>query len=114
MDNSTRQQLFYEAHRKSTGLAYLLWFLFGGFGVHRFYLDQKGTGIAQLLLLLLGWIPIGLGWLVLAVWLIVDLFLIPDMSRRFNVELIGTLDEVRAQREGGLVPARRLDRLELR
>lgn len=33
---------------KSKSLAYVLWFvgLFGWFGLHRFYLDKSGTGIA--------------------------------------------------------------------
>jgi len=82
MDDTVRQQLTFEANRKSTGAAYLLWFFLGGFGAHRFYLGQTGTAIAQLLLLLLGWIPVFIGWIVLGLWLLVDLFLIPDIARR--------------------------------
>ncbi len=73
----------------------------------RFYLDQKGTGIAQLLLALLGWLPFFLGWLVLGVWLLVDLFLIPDMASRFNMDLIRALDDVRTKREE-ITPASRV------
>jgi len=91
MDDTVRQQLTFEANRKSTGAAYLLWFFLGGFGAHRFYLGQIGTAIAQLLLLLLGWIPVFIGWIVLGLWLLVDLFLIPDIARRKNMELVNLM-----------------------
>jgi TM2 domain-containing membrane protein YozV len=91
MDDAVRQQLTFEANRKSTGAAYLLWFFLGGFGAHRFYLGQTGTAIAQLLLLLLGWIPVFIGWIVLGLWLLVDLFLIPDIARRKNMELVNLM-----------------------
>jgi TM2 domain-containing membrane protein YozV len=34
---------------KSKGLAYLLWFFLGVFGVHKFYLDKIAVGIIYLL-----------------------------------------------------------------
>lgn len=91
MDENLQKQLLFEAQRKSTGASYLLWFFLGGLGAHRFYLGQTGTAITQLLLLLLGWIPIGLGWLVLGIWWIVDAFLIPGMVERENMETIQAL-----------------------
>lgn len=91
MDESVRQQLTFEANKKSTGASYLLWFFVGGFGGHRFYLGQTGTAVAQLLLLLLGWIPLFVGWFVLGMWLFVDLFLIPGIVRQKNMELVGML-----------------------
>ena len=92
MDNNLRQQLEFEAHKKSAGVAYLLWFFLGGFGAHRFYLGQNGTAAAQLLLLLLGWLPVFIGWFVLGLWLFVDLFLIPGIAQRCNMELIHSMD----------------------
>ena len=89
--NPARQQMMYDANRKSVGAAYLLWFFLGGFGAHRFYLAQTGTAVAQLLLLLLGWIPLGVGWMVLGVWWIVDLFLIPGIARQENMRLADRL-----------------------
>jgi TM2 domain-containing membrane protein YozV len=106
MDEQLRQQMVLEANRKSAGVAYVLWFFVGAFGAHRFYLDQTGSGIAQLLLLLLGWLPFLLGWVVLGIWLFIDLFLIPGIVRRKNIEMIGMM--------GGLsvaipaVPAQRI------
>jgi TM2 domain-containing membrane protein YozV len=40
----------YDANKRSTGIAYLLWFFLGGLGVHRFYLRRTGTGVAMLCL----------------------------------------------------------------
>jgi TM2 domain-containing membrane protein YozV len=83
----SRAQMLYDANRKSVGAAYLLWFVVGGFGAHRFYLGATGTAIAQLLLLVLGWIPLFMGWIVLGIWLLVDLFLIPSIARDANTRL---------------------------
>ncbi len=52
--------------RRSILLAYVLWFFFGLFGVHRFYMGHTAMGIVYLLTGAL----CGLGWLL-------DLFLIP-------------------------------------
>jgi TM2 domain-containing membrane protein YozV len=89
--NPARQQMMYDANRKSVGAAYLLWFFLGGFGAHRFYLAQTGTAVAQLLLLLLGWIPFFIGWAVLGVWVLVDVFLIPGIAREENMRLADRL-----------------------
>jgi TM2 domain-containing membrane protein YozV len=44
---------------KSKGIAYLLWFFLGVFGIHKFYLDKIAIGIIYLLtggLFMIGWI----------------------------------------------------------
>jgi TM2 domain-containing membrane protein YozV len=44
---------------KSKGIAYLLWFFLGVFGVHKFYLEKVAVGIIYFLtggLFLFGWI----------------------------------------------------------
>jgi TM2 domain-containing membrane protein YozV len=41
--------------KKSIGAAYLLLFLFGGLGIHNFYVGKTGLGAAQVLGVLLGW-----------------------------------------------------------
>ena len=89
--NDVRSQMVFQASKKSTGAAYLLWFFLGGFGAHRFYLSQTGTAITQLLLLLLGWLPLFIGWVVLGVWLFVDLFLIPGIIQSENLKLVNNL-----------------------
>ncbi|MBN9091103.1 MAG: TM2 domain-containing protein [Reyranella sp.] len=82
----------YDAAKKSTGIAYLLWFFLGGLGVHRFYLGQTGTGVAMAIIFVISWITvfIGIGFIGLAaigIWLIVDAFLIPGITARANMEL---------------------------
>ncbi len=62
---------------KSVGIAYVLWFFFGVFGVHRFYCGRVGTGILWFLTAGL----LGIGWLV-------DMFLIPAMVRECDREFL--------------------------
>lgn len=50
----------YEAGRKSVGLAYLLWFFLGAFGLHRFYLKRTASGWIQLAVHVGGWLLLGL------------------------------------------------------
>jgi len=66
---------------KSKVAAALLCFFLGGFGIHRFYLGYTGSGIAQLVLFIIGWSTIILGvglFLVIGVeiWVLVDFILI--------------------------------------
>jgi TM2 domain-containing membrane protein YozV len=93
---SARQQMLYDANRKSVGVAYLLWLFLGTLGAHRFYLGQTGTAIVQLVLTVIGWITIlvGVGVLLLAivgVWVLVDAFMIPGMARDANIGLANRL-----------------------
>ena len=90
-NSAARKQMMYDANRKSTGASYLLWFFLGSFGAHRFYLGQTGTAVVQLLLLLLGWLPLFAGWIILGVWLFVDLFLIPGIARDENMRIADRL-----------------------
>eukprot|EP01087_Luapelamoeba_hula_P009642 TRINITY_DN250_c0_g2_i1.p2 TRINITY_DN250_c0_g2~~TRINITY_DN250_c0_g2_i1.p2 ORF type:complete len:130 (-),score=15.62 TRINITY_DN250_c0_g2_i1:19-408(-) len=58
---------------KDVGVAYVLWFFFGLFGVHRFYLDRPCSGLVWLCtggFFLIGWI--------------VDICLIPGMVDDYN------------------------------
>jgi len=89
----TKAMMQFEASKKSAGIAYLLWFFLGAWGVHRFYAGQTGTGVAMLVLFgasaLLSVVGIGLlGFFVLGIWLFVDLFLIPGMVERHNSDLL--------------------------
>ena len=96
MNPDTQRMLFYDANKKSTGVAYLLWLLFGILGVHRFYLGRTGSGLT-ILLLTLGSIllmTVGIGFVTMAIpaiWVFIDLFLIPGMARSYNTELISRL-----------------------
>lgn len=71
---------------KSAGIAYALWFFTGFLGGHRFYLGKTGTGIAQLILFILGIFTImfvvGIFMLgIVGIWVLVDAFLIPGMIK---------------------------------
>ena len=92
MDDNLRTQLKFESSKKSTGVSYLLWFFLGGFGAHRFYLGRVPSGVAQLLLCLLGWLPLFIGWAVLGIWWLVDAFLIPQIIEQENGKLIERLE----------------------
>ena len=86
----------YDAGRKSTAVAYLLWFFLGVFGAHRFYLGRIGSGLLLLALTAATWVLsfVLVGYLLAPLpflWVIVDLFLIPGMARRHNERLIASL-----------------------
>lgn len=72
--------------RKSTGIAYLLFFTLGSFGAHRFYLGRKDSAIAMLGLGLVGC----MFWQLLIlslIWCTVDGFLIPRFMREHSAVL---------------------------
>lgn len=52
----------YEASRKSTVLAYVLWFFLGSLGVHRFYAGAGRSGLILLAVHVAGWAAIALAW----------------------------------------------------
>jgi TM2 domain-containing membrane protein YozV len=62
---------------KDVVTAYLLWFLVGWIGIHRFYLGNIGMGL--LYMFTFGFF--GLGW-------IIDAFLIPDLVKQANGQVI--------------------------
>jgi hypothetical protein len=50
LHGDVKKLMQYDADKKSSIVAYFLWFFLGLFGIHRFYLGRSGTGIALLLL----------------------------------------------------------------
>lgn len=96
MTTDARAVIQFDVFKKSAGVAYLLWFFFGSFGGHRFYLDRSGSAAAMLIItvislmlmiVLVGFITIWITWN----WWIVDAFLIPGMIREFNGSLAARL-----------------------
>lgn len=92
----TRAMMRFEAQKRSALIAYILWFFLGYFGAHRFYAGQTGSGVVMLVLffvsLLLSVVAVGvLGFLVLGLWLFIDIFLIPGMVERYNNALLDTV-----------------------
>lgn len=87
----TARLMRYDAAKKSVGVAYLLWFFLGAFGVHRFYLGSWGIGFLILACTGLAFITFGLSGLVSGLIMFVDLFLIPGKVARHNERLIASL-----------------------
>ncbi len=83
-------QVVIVAPLKEAGIAYVLAIFLGTLGIHRFYLGRVGSAIAMLALTLLSgplMLAFGLGivaWLGVAIWWVIDLFLIPGMVREEN------------------------------
>lgn len=72
--------------RKSTSIAYTLFFFLGSFGAHRFYLGRRDSAIAMLGLGLVGC----MFWQLLIlslIWCTVDGFLIPGFIREHCEQL---------------------------
>lgn len=89
----TKRMMQYDANKRSVTTAYILWFFLGWLGAHRFYIGNTGTAVAILALSIVGgalsFIGIGLFILIIpAIWLFVDVFLIPGMVRAKNNSLI--------------------------
>jgi|SRR5699024_3024914 len=81
-----------ENQKKSMAVAYLLWFFFGGFGIHRFYTGRIGSGVAMVCLWGLGaltaWIFIGIPLLIAVyIWVLVDAFILHGIVNKMNQEL---------------------------
>ena len=114
--SEARWMMEYDANKKSALVAYLLLWLLGWLGIHRFYLGRTGSAVGMLCLTIGGSVLlfIGLGaaaagvqagdamgaaggiaiiaYIAIAIWLFVDLFLVPGMVRRYNNDLIQRLE----------------------
>ena len=84
-------------HKKSTALAYLLWFFLGGLGIHKFYIGKTPMGVFYILLLAgltagtitgiakgmeSAMIIAGSCGFLLGILLLIDLFTIPRQIKR--------------------------------
>ena len=65
--------------------AILLCFFLGGLGMHNFYLNKNACGVGQLILLILGIFTLGLTYIAVSIWVIIDLIcLMGDDDEAFN------------------------------
>lgn len=90
--SDARRYMLYDANKKSVLVAYLLWFLLGVLGAHRFYLGRTSSAVAMLLISLVSFplmlVAVGfVTWFAVIVWAVIDLFLIPGIVREFNERL---------------------------
>lgn len=84
--------------KKSTVVAYILWFLLGGFGAHRFYLHRHASAVIQLALWVFGWLTLSFlfGLYILFawfIWWILDLFITAGMVTRYNKALRAAIEQ---------------------
>lgn len=86
----TRALMKYQARSKSTGIAYLLWFFLGGFGVHRFYLGSVGVGVAVLICTILGFVLL-FPLIITGLVLLYDMFTLPSRVAAFNERLMAEI-----------------------
>lgn len=83
----------YETNKKLLGMAYLLWFVAGGLGGHRFYAGRTKSAVAILLTTIfasLMMLAVGIGYILLLpvwIWIFVDAFRIPGWIREHNALL---------------------------
>ena len=95
-NNDARRLMEYDARKKGNGVSYLLWFFLGAFGAHRFYLERTSTATAMLIITILSFVtlPVGigaLGLIAIAIWAIVDAFMIPSMVRAYNMRVMHSI-----------------------
>lgn len=85
--------LHYQAHSKSTGLAYALWFFLGTAGAHRFYAGKIGSAVTMLVIFLISlplcFVFIGIiGVFAVLIWALIDAFFIAGWIREHNSRLV--------------------------
>ena len=91
MENGLREKTEY-IEEKSKLVAYILWGLMGGLGVHRFYLRRYVSGFIIMLLTIISIVIEGeefatVLFFISMIWAIFDLFFIPYMVKIVNVDL---------------------------
>ena len=59
---------------KNLVLAYALWFFLGTLGAHRFYLGKIKTAVTYLVIALFGWILVGIPYIALGIWWLIDAY----------------------------------------
>ena len=87
--NVTKRSASLGSDGKNILVAYLLWWFLGVLGIHRFYLERPKTGVAQILLLAFGWLPLFIGWIVLGIWWLLDAYFVYKYVVDYNHETGG-------------------------
>jgi|TergutMp193P3_1026864.scaffolds.fasta_scaffold80471_2 TM2 domain-containing membrane protein YozV len=78
----------YEANKRSLSIALVYCIFFGIFGMHRFYIGKRDSGLTMLILSL---IVVGLP--ITLLWNFIDLFLLPNMVCDYNNELADKVEQ---------------------
>jgi len=81
--------------QKSLTVGYILLFIFGQLGFHRFYCGLTESGVTQLCIGVAGWVALwffsflsgAIIFAILGLWLLIDIFLMPRMIRKANSKI---------------------------
>ena len=98
VSGDTKAFLKYEANKKNMVVDYLLLIFLGFFGVHRFYAGAKTSGIVMLVLFAVSWVLsffiIGfIGFAIIGIWWLIDLFLLHGLIVSHNDALASELSD---------------------
>jgi hypothetical protein len=89
---NTKQLALYELNKKSTGVAYVLGFLFGGLGIHCWYLSQETHFVFRALVFVIGlFVPPVM--VVSAIIYIADFFLTYGWVKEYNKKMLEVYGE---------------------
>lgn len=87
----TQALMAFQSSKKSTLVAYLLWFFTGSVGGHRFYMGRPGTAVCQIILSVLGLFTSLRGGLlavallpILGIWLLIDAIRLGGLVTQHN------------------------------
>ncbi|QDX92831.1 hypothetical protein C2W64_00426 [Brevibacillus laterosporus] len=85
---TTDQQLMvnaeFDKRKRSKGIAYLLWIFLGTIGGHRFYSGDTGIAIGMIAVWFISWFLL---FVPIAIWIIIDVFLIGKRIDKLNEQL---------------------------
>ncbi len=92
ISQDTQRLFLYDAHKKSELSAFILLASMGWLGAHRFYLGKKTSALVMVFITLVGLIAhandadaiFGTAAITIAVWLLIDITMIPAAIRRHN------------------------------
>jgi TM2 domain-containing membrane protein YozV len=104
--NDVKSMMVYEAQKKNAGIGYILWFLFGLFGAHRFYLGKILSGVIQLVLGILALLTISAPFLfcIWAIWWVYDALVMPGWISTRNLELAQAITAQTASKPSASTP----------
>lgn len=83
--NNSSYSLKVSGEGKNLLLAYVLWWFLGFIGLHRIYLEKKGTGITFIILFILGFVTLFITWIPLGIWWLLDAYFVYQYVKEANV-----------------------------
>lgn len=82
--NNSSYSVSVSGEGKNLLLAYVLWWFLGFIGLHRIYLEKKGTGITFIILFILGFVTLFITWIPLGIWWLLDAYFVYQYVKEAN------------------------------